>query len=102
MATYAELIQAAQNGTLTDKVRVACVIAATTIMAEAPATSNHANRLLWAKSVFADSDREMRRMLWAVLGINNALTLAQITGASDSAVQTAVNQAIDVFANGQA
>lgn len=102
MATYAELIIASQNGTLTDKIKVACFIAAEVVRNEAPATTNHANRLTWAKQVFSNPDNEAKRMVWAVLAQNQAATLPQITGASDAAVQTAVNAAIDVFANGVA
>lgn len=100
MATYAELDQAAQNDLLRLKVRVACIIAAEAIRNEAGTTPNNANRLLWAKRVFAHPVQESERMLWAVLAQNQGATLAQITGASDSAVQSAVNSAVNVFATG--
>lgn len=102
MATYAELILASQNGTLTDKIRVACIIAAEAIRTEAGTTTNHANRMLWAKQVFDNPSMEQVRMTWAVLAQNQAVALTSIVGASDSAVQTAVNAAVDVFANGSA
>lgn len=100
MATYAELLVAASDPTLNNKIRVAVVIGAETVRTEAGGTTNHANRIKWAKSVFANPDLEARRMVWAVLAQNSGATLAQITGASDSTVQTAVNAAIDVFADG--
>ncbi len=100
MATYAELLQASENEALRNKVRVAIVIAAETVRVEAGATVNHANRLLWAKQVYTDPEALTRRMVWAVLGQNASATLAQITGASDATVQTAVNNAVDVFATG--
>lgn len=102
MATYAELIIASQNGTLTDKIKVACFIAAEVVRNEAGATANHTNRLLWAKQVFGNPENEAKRMVWAVLAQNSAATLSVITGASDAAVQTAVNAAVDVFATGTA
>lgn len=102
MATYAELITASQNGVLTDKIKVACFIAAEVVRNESGATSNHANRLTWAKQVFGNPESESRRMVWAVLAQNQAATLPQITGASDAAVQAAVNAAVDVFATGTA
>ncbi len=40
-------------------------------------------------------------MLWAILAQNNSLTSAQITGAADSAILTAVNNAVNVFATGE-
>jgi hypothetical protein len=98
MATYDELLQAAENATLRNRIRVACVIAAEAVRTEVGTTTNHANRLIWAKAVFANPTAEADRMLWAVLAQNKAATLAQITGATDSAIQTAVSAAVDVFA----
>ena len=100
MATYDELLQANANTGLINKVRVAVVVSATNIMGEATSTVNHANRLLWAKLVFANPADMGMRMMWPVLAQNRALTLAQIIGAIDSDVQTAVDSAVNVFANG--
>lgn len=100
MATYDEILQANGTTALINKVRVAVVVSATNIMGEADTTVNHANRMLWAKQVFADPAAMGQKMMWPVLAQNKALTLAQITGASDSAVQTAVDAAVNVFANG--
>lgn len=100
MATYDELLVAAENEALNKRIRVACIIAAETVRTELPAVTNHANRLLWAKNVFANPVSESERMLWAVLAQNKAATLVQITGATDATIQTAVNAAVDVFATG--
>lgn len=100
MATYDELLSAAGNTGLLNKVRMACVVAATTIMAEAGTVTNHTNRLLWAKTVFNDTAAAGEKMMWPVLAQNKAATLAQITGADDATVQTAVDAAVNVFANG--
>ena len=99
MATYAELLQASENDTLNRKLRVAVIIAAETVRTESPATTNHTARIAWAKQVFANPIAEAQRMLWAVLAQNQSATLAQITGASDATVQSAVDAAIDVFAS---
>ena len=69
-------------------------------MGEATGTTNHANRLKWAKKVFGDPVGQGNLMLRAVLAANNAATLSQITGASDSTIQTAVTAAVDVLADG--
>lgn len=100
MATYAEILTASENETLNNKIRVACVIAAEAIRTEATATANHANRLIWAKSVYQNPVAEAKRMLWSVLAQNNGATLAAITGAADATVQAAVNTAVDSFATG--
>ena len=100
MATYAEILTASENAVLRSKVRVACVIAAEAIRTENTGVANHANRVKWAKAVFARPIEEAERMLWAILAQNHTLTLAQITGATDAQVQTGVNAAVDVFADG--
>jgi hypothetical protein len=99
MATYAELLTASSNDTLRQKVRVACVIAAEKVRSELTSVGNHAQRMAWAKAVFANPEAEGNRMVWAVLAQNAAATLAQITGASDATVQNAVDAAVDVFAS---
>lgn len=99
MAIYTDLLIASENPTLNLKIRVACFIAAETVRNEVVTTPNHANRLLWAKNVFLNPGQESQRMLWAVLAQNKSFTLAQITGASDAQVQTAVDACVDIFAN---
>lgn len=98
MATYDELLTASQNDALNKKVRVAVFIAAEVVRTESVSTQNHANRLLWAKSVFSDPRAAAEKMIWAVLAQNKDASLAAITGASDTQVQSAVNAAVDVFA----
>ena len=98
MATYAELLVAAQSDTLRQKVRVGCIIAANTVMTELTSVPNHAARLTWARGVYENPVSAGEKMLWAVIAQNNTATLAQITGASDAVVLTAVTAAIDLFA----
>ena len=100
MATLTELYGLINDPTLTQKTEAACLVAAGVIMAESSGTANHANRLKWAKSVSQDPVTQGTRMLRLLLATNSAATLAQITGASDSTIQTAVNGAIDVLADG--
>lgn len=99
MATYAELLTASANDVLVQKIRVAVVISAEKIRTEATGTTNHANRLIWAKAAYANPELEAKRMVWAVLAQNAAATYAAIIGASDATVQTAVDAAVDVFAS---
>jgi hypothetical protein len=99
MATYAELLSAASNDALVQKVRVACFIAAEKVRTEINTTTNHAARLLWAKSVYANPEFEGKRMIYAVLAQNAVQPVAAILGASDALVQAAVDAAVDVFAS---
>jgi hypothetical protein len=94
MATYAELIQAAGDSALIDKVRVACVIAADAIRQNGAAT---AAQKAWARGVFNNPETPQTGLLWAVLAQNKASTLAAILGATDTQVQTAVDAAVALF-----
>ena len=98
MATYIQILTAAQNDDLRSRVRVACIVAANTVRTEPAETANHAARMLWAKGVYESPVNAGEKMLWAVLAQNSEATLTQITGASDAAIQNNVNAAIDLFA----
>lgn len=101
MATYAELLDIAQTETgktLREKIQVAVVVACDIIRLEAGATPNHANRVIWTQNALRDPAQEAQRLLWAVLAQNRTISVAQITGATDATVQTAVNNAIDLLA----
>jgi len=98
MATYAELLTASENDVLRQKIRVAVIVAAETVRTEASNVPNNANRLIWAKATFRNPDEAAKNILWPVIAQNRAASLAAITGASDAAVQTAVDAAVNVFA----
>lgn len=100
MATYAELYSLRNDSALRNKVAIAVVVAAETIMNEDGGTANHANRLLWASAVFASPTAEAERMFMAVLAANKDLTTAQIEAATDGAIQTTVDIHVDLFATG--
>ena len=101
MATYQQLLDIASTASgdaLRQQLRIAVVVAADSIRVEAPATVGHALRMAWALSAIKSPDSAAREMLWAVLAQNKAFTVAQITGASDSAVQSAVDAAVNLLA----
>ena len=100
MATYEELYGLRNDSGLKNKVTTACIISAESIMGENGDTPNHANRLIWAAAVFASPGREADRMYWAVLAANKDATIAQIQNATDSAIQTNVEDHVDLFATG--
>jgi len=100
MATYAELRGLFNNTELQNKIEVACIVAAETIRGEDPGTTNHTNRLVWAKQTFNAPRNMSEKMLMAVLAANKDLTTAAILAATDAAIQTNVNAAVDVFADG--
>lgn len=98
MATYAEMQSLRDYEPLRDRVRIACLVAADTIVQEAGSTANHANRMLWAKSVYQNPVGTANDMYWAVVIRNKGSTLTQIQTASDAAVQTAVDAMVNTFA----
>ena len=100
MATYTEIFQIKNDSVMINKVVVACVVAAEGIMAEDGGTPNHENRLTWAASVFQNPNNEALRMWWAMLAANIDLEVAQITGATDTAILAQVDAHIDLFATG--
>lgn len=101
MATLAELSGFLNDPSLTSKCNAACLVAAAAIINEDAGTANHANRLLWAKKVFQDPVGQGTLMLRAVLALNSTATTAQITGAADATIQSAVNTAVNVVATGE-
>lgn len=100
MATYTELYDIAINNTLLDKVTVAVADEAEVVRNEAGGTTNHANRLIWAKLANTDPRAMASKMMYSILVQNKAATKAQIIAASDAALLTAVAAAVDVFATG--
>lgn len=102
---YIELLDLAEgkNGgdILMKRVKVACVVACDVIRLEVAGTTNHANRLKWAKETLLDPDAMARRMLWAGLAQNKgAANPAAVTGIDDPTLQTAINNAVDLLAQG--
>jgi hypothetical protein len=100
MATYTELRQIFGHGDLLNRVEVACIVAAEKVRVEDAGTANHANRLLWDKATFSSSRRVAELMLMSLLAANRVLTTAQLTGVADESLQTAVDGAVNLFADG--
>lgn len=101
MATYEELYSlSTTDSALRNRVTAACIMAAETVMLEDGGTLNHANRLLWAKRAFANPKGEANLMFMAILAANAAATVAVIQAATDAAIQTNVDDHIDLFADG--
>lgn len=99
MATYAELATLMKTpGALLDKITVACIIAAEAIRTEALDTVNHPKRLKWAIMTMQNPESSGKSAIQVVLAQNASFTLTQIQSATDSAIQTAVNAAINLLA----
>jgi hypothetical protein len=97
MATYQEMHDLTHNTALLNRVMAAVAVLAEAIRGEAPATANHAERMRWAQQALRNVDGTARSLMWIVIAQNRAATAAQIEGASDAAVQTAVNSAVELL-----
>ena len=100
MATYLELRGMFADGTLKNQIEVACIVAAEGIRTEDEGTNNHANRLVWAKAAFTNPNVIRERMLMALLAANKDATVDTIQSVSDATLQTLVDAAVDLFADG--
>lgn len=97
MATYLELLQAAEDDTLNRKSRIAVIVAADLVRSEAAVTTNHQARLAWASQALRAPEQEGKRALWCALAQNSTATLSQLLAATDATLQTAINTAIDLL-----
>lgn len=97
MASYAELFDLRSNAPLLNKITAAVAVAAFTVNAETTGT-NLANRKAWAKRALQQTETVAREMLWGILAANQSFTVAQITGATDTAVRDAVLALVDLYA----
>lgn len=97
MATYAEMYDLSNNSVLLKQIATAVAVQADVIRIETP-PANSVKRLAWAKAAISDPIAMGKSMQWAVIVSNRAFTNAQILGATDAAVLTAVAALVDIFA----
>jgi hypothetical protein len=97
MATYAELHSLIHNAEILNRIMAAVAILAEEIRTELPATANHAERMAWAKRALTNVDGTARGLMWIVMAQNKSFTVAQIEGASDAALQSAVDSAVQLL-----
>lgn len=95
MATYTELYQYRATDdyqALENKVAVAVAIKAQAI-ADLPTPT--AEQIAWAVEALSSPGGKAETVINYVLAANSGLTIAQITAATDAAIQTNVNAAVD-------
>ena len=95
MATYKELNELFTNALLRDRVEVAIVIAAEAILSVDPI--GREAKVQWAADVIMNSGRHGNEALKLVLAANKSATITQITGASDSSIQSNVDDMVDAL-----
>ena len=101
MASYAELYDLfTTESEVRNKVSIAVAVAADTIFNENPATTNHTNRLIWAKQALQNPLGKAAEMFPSLLAQNKDAAVSAIMGASDATIQSNVDGSIDLFADG--
>ncbi len=99
MANYLEIANALKtSGTLHSRVMVALIIAADGIRAKGAATTAEQK---WATAVIANPNGYAPQALALVLAQNRNLSIAQIEGGADSALQNAVDNAVPMLVAGR-
>jgi len=97
MATYTDLFELRSNSVLINRIAVAVTIKAQTYIDGATPTSDE---LAWASRVLVAPRPEAEKLLHYLVAADNTATIAQITGASDTAIQTRVDDAVDALVAG--
>lgn len=94
MATYEELFDIANTDSLlSNRIAVAVSIKATALVDGTPS----AGQLVWATEALQNPRSKVKEVLHYILATDNAATVAQIEGASDSTIQTRCNSAVDAL-----
>ena len=86
MATYLELKGLMNDSDLQDKVQVGLIVGVQAVLDGTPTADDQK----YAAHVFNNSKGEAMKALASVLAQNKAASVAAITGASDSAIETQV------------
>lgn len=97
MATYLELYTLRTDTNLIQRISVAILVVCEAIRVEAANTAFHSNRVAWAQQAIKDPEPFAGRALALLLAQNKDSTAIQITGVSDSTIQTAVNGLINTL-----
>ena len=97
MATYSDLFDLAGNSELQDKIAVASVVAAYALLTGSPSASESS----WASSVISNPRGTSKSLINAVLAANKDQDVSTILGASDSAIQNAVDSVVAGLITGE-
>ena len=93
MATLQELRGLVNDSDLHEKVEAALIISVQTILDGTPTS----DQKRYAAQVFSSPRGEANKAVMSVLASNSAATVAQITGATDAAIQTNVDSVVDTL-----
>lgn len=94
MADYLDIKKLFSDSDLQDRVEVAVIIEANKLSTTVGATEPQKK---WADEVFSNPRTAAKKVLMSVLAENSTATVAQITGATDAALQLNVAKIAGVF-----
>jgi hypothetical protein len=98
MASYLEIRNLFNDADLKNKVVTATLVAASNLADGTPTTLDKT----WIASVFNNPQGEGAKAHMAVLAANKGATVAQIRGASDSAIQAQVDNIVPLLVSAMA
>ena len=99
MATYLDLFGLGSDSDLQDKIVVAVIKKAQTLLDVGTPTTD---QVTWASGAIDNPSGKAKSLLQYVLAANSGMTVAQIQGASDAAIQSNVDSAVDALIAGGA
>jgi len=94
MATYTELFSLFSDSALREKVASGVAVKADAVRADGAATTE---QKIWAEKAFSNPNGEAKRFLIALLAANQSASLSDIQNASDSLIQTGVDNVFQLF-----
>ena len=97
MATYSELYALKSHDVLMHNVFVAIIKKAQSLL---DLTTPSPDQVKWANNAISNPNSMGNKILFYILAANSGLTTLQITSATDAAIQTNVNSAVDALIAG--
>jgi len=97
MASYQELFDLKRDSALRNKIAVACVKKAQTLMDGATPT---ANQITWSSNALENPIQMADKIMHYVIAANSTANANQISNATDAAIQSNVNAAADALIAG--
>lgn len=103
-ATYSDVYTLINDGPTQNRVLIACLKTAYNVNNESTGTTNHANRLAWAKATLANpvsaASNALKFVLAAHYAANPAVDLPTLIGLlTDATLQSYVDASLGVFAS---
>lgn len=98
MASYTEIYELRQEAGFAYRIESAIADVANDVRLEDAEVPNHDNRLIWAAKAMRYPGEELEGVLSGVLIANLGSSKAEILGASDADIKSAVAALVDLFA----